>query len=133
MKGGEQQKDQQHGGKKRSSKKASKKNSKKDSMKGGKRELPPALKAAQVTNEKILTATGVDRSNFMGLIKFVGKMRDEAKKSVKDTTDYTSVNKKLMEVFEDYLEKHGKSKVAKEIEGLTEEIRAKRKKGSKKN
>ncbi len=111
MKGGSQQQEQQ----------------------GGKRELPPALKAAQATNEKILSATGVDRSNFMGLIKFVGKMRDEAKKSVKDSSDYTAVNKKIMEVFEDYLEKHGKSKVAKEIENMTEEIRAKRKKGSKKN
>ncbi len=97
-------------------------------LRGGKRELPPAIKAAQATNEKILSATGIDRSNFMGLIKFVGKMRDQAKKFVSDPTDYISLNKKIMEIFEDYLEKHTKPVVAKEIENMTEEIRAKRKK-----
>ena len=103
-------------------------------LRGGKRELPPALKAAQAVNQKILSATGVDRSQWFGLITFVNKMRDQAKKDVKDTTDFVAVNKKLMEVFEDYLNKHGKSKVAKEIEDLAEEVRAKRgKKKSKKD
>ena len=35
-------------------------------------------------------------------------MRTEAKTTVKDTTDFVAVNKKIMEIFEEYLNKHGK-------------------------
>ena len=53
-------------------------------------------------------------------------MRDEAKKSVKDHKDYVAINKKILEVFEDYMNKHGKAKVAKEIVDYAEEIKQNR-------
>ena len=53
-------------------------------------------------------------------------MRTEAKTTVKDTTDFVAVNKKIMEIFEEYLNKHGKQKVHNEIEKMAEDIKKSR-------
>jgi len=74
-----------------------------------------------------LEKSGVERSNWFGLITFVNKFRKEAKKTVKDETDFVTVNKKLLELFDEYLAKHGKSKVAKEIVDLAIEVKNSRK------
>ncbi len=110
--------------KKKSSKLSSKSASKKTSKQ--KRELPPALKESQKTNKKVSELSGYKISP--GLIKFVSKFRQDAKKSVKDETDYVAVNKKILELINDYLAKHGKSKVYAEIEKLAEEIKRSRSK-----
>lgn len=118
---------------KKTSKKTSKKGSKKGSMKGGKKELPPALKAAQVVNEKILKEAGADRKHWFGLITYVNTLRKKAKTTVKDEKDFKAVNAKIVELFEDELDKKGKNKIAEAIENFYEEAMAKRKKrGSKK-
>ena len=119
------------GGAKKSTKKASKKSSKKASKKGSKkgsmkRELPPALKAAQVVNEKVLKATGAERSDWFGLIKYINVLRKEAKKSVKDEKDFEAVNIKIMELFEKDLESKGKGKIASMIKAFAEEAKANR-------
>ena len=127
------------GGKKRSkkaSKNDSKKGSKKGSLKGGKGgkgTLNSALKATQLINEKILKASGAERKFWFGLITYVNTLRKEAKKKVKDETDFDSVNKKILELFEIEIEKKGKDKIAKAIEDFYVESMAKRRKrGSKK-
>ncbi len=90
------------------------------------RKLPPALTASRLINEKIFIQTGVSRSNWLGLILFVNNIRIKAKKEVIDPTNYIQVNAKIIELFENYIETNGKTKVANEIENLTMELRAKR-------
>ena len=47
--------------------------------------------------------------------------------------DYKALNKKMLEIFDEYVSKHGKSKVADEVTKIGEEIRNNRtKKASKK-
>jgi hypothetical protein len=115
--------DGQQGGKKKS-KKSSKSGSK------NKRELPPALKASQVTNKKVSEKLGYNISP--GLIKFVSKFRNQAKQTIKDEKDFVAVNKKTLELFEEYFNKHGKSKLVSEVEKLADEIKNSRKKKSSK-
>ena len=105
-----------------------KQNSKKSGSKQ-KRELPPALKASQQTNKKISEKLGYNISP--GLIKFVSKFRIQAKQGIKDEKDYVAVNKKTLELFDDYLNKNGKAKLVSEVEKLAEEIKVSRKKNSK--
>jgi hypothetical protein len=119
----------------KSSKKPSKKPSKKD-MLGGlkkdstqKRSLPPALVESQKTNKKI--SLMCDYKISPGLIKYVSNFRNEAKKTVKDLTDYMAVNKKTLEIFNEYFIKVGKPKVVAEIQKLAEQIRDSRKKKNK--
>jgi hypothetical protein len=130
---------------KKSSKKASKKGSKKASKKGSKsmkggaieelvggRTAPPALLEGVKTNRTIQDKLGC--KGGPGLISFVNqKLRIPAKKEVKDPTDYKALNKKMLEIFEEYVSKHGKSKVAEEVNKMGEQIRSNRtKKNSKK-
>jgi hypothetical protein len=130
---------------KKSSKKASKKGSKKTSKKGSKsmkggaieelvggRTAPPALLEGVKTNRTIQDKLGC--KGGPGLISFVNqKLRIPAKKEVKDPTDYKALNKKMLEIFEEYVSKHGKSKVAEEVNKMGEQIRSNRtKKNSKK-
>jgi hypothetical protein len=121
------------GSKKSASKKSgSKKSASKNSGSKLKREnapkkgLNPGMQASQVSNKKISAIIGYNISP--GLIKFISKMRIIAKKDVKDEKDYVEVNKKLLEVFNDYLAKNGKQKVIAEIEKLAEEIKHSRSK-----
>lgn len=106
---------------------------KKPSKKGSKqkRTLPPALKAAQVINEKVLKETGADRKHWFGLIKYINVLRTSAKKSVKDEKDFEAVNKKIMDLFNDELSSKGKGKIAKMIADYAEEAMAKRRAGKK--
>jgi len=126
---------------KKGSKKASKKGSKKGSksMKGGAieelvggRTAPPALLEGVKTNRTVQDKLGC--KGGPGLISFVNqKLRIPAKKEVKDPTDYKVLNKKMLEIFEEYVSKHGKSKVADEVNKIGEQIRSNRtKKSSKK-
>jgi hypothetical protein len=66
-----------------------------------------------------------------GLIKYVSNFRNEAKKTVKDLTDYMAVNKKTLEIFNEYFIKVGKPKVVAEIQKLADQIRDSRKKKNK--
>ena len=119
---------------KKGSKKASKKGSKKGSksMKGGAieelvggRTAPPALLEGVKTNRTVQDKLGC--KGGPGLISFVNqKLRIPAKKEVKDPTDYKVLNKKMLEIFEEYVSKHGKSKVADEVNKIGEQIRSKR-------
>jgi hypothetical protein len=121
---------------KKGSKKASKKGSKKGSksMKGGAieelvggRTAPPALLEGVKTNRTVQDKLGC--KGGPGLISFVNqKLRIPAKKEVKDPTDYKVLNKKMLEIFEEYVSKHGKSKVADEVNKIGEQIRSKRSK-----
>ena len=81
-------------------------------MRGG--ELPPALKEAMKTNKKVSKVTGYKISP--GLIKFVSKFRQEAKKTIKDEKDFMAVNKKTLELFNDHFAKQGKTKITEEIQ-----------------
>jgi len=132
-------------GSKKGSKKASKKGSKKASKKGSKsmkggaieelvggRTAPPALLEGVKTNRTVQDKLGC--KGGPGLISFVNqKLRIPAKKEVKDPTDYKVLNKKMLEIFEEYVSKHGKSKVADEVNKIGEQIRSNRtKKSSKK-
>ncbi len=121
----------------KASKKGSKKGSK--SMKGGAieelvggRTAPPALLEGVKTNRTVQDKLGC--KGGPGLISFVNqKLRIPAKKEVKDPTDYKVLNKKMLEIFEEYVSKHGKSKVADEVNKIGEQIRSNRtKKSSKK-
>jgi hypothetical protein len=104
---------------KHSAKKSEKKDFIKELPKG--RGLPPALKAAQATNKKISEITEYKISP--GLIKYVSQFRNEAKQTIKDETDFISINKKTLELFNEYFVKHGKSKVVGEIEKIAEQIK----------
>ena len=97
----------------------------------GGRRLPPALKASQVVNEKILKETGVEGVHWFGLIIYINMLRKEAKKSVKDEKDFEDVNKKIMELFEKDLQLKGKGKIADIIITFAEEAKTKRSKGKK--
>ena len=127
------------GSKKSGSKKSgSKKAGSKQSMKGGAIDLvggrtaPPALLEGVKTNRIVQDKLGC--KGGPGLISFVNqKLRIPAKKEVKDVTDYKVLNKKMLEIFDEYVSKHGKSKVADEVTKIGEEIRNNRtKKASKK-
>jgi len=144
-----QSQSQSGGAKKKASKKGSKKASKKGSKKaskkgsksmkggaieelvGGKRTAPPALLEGVKTNRTIQDKLGC--KGGPGLISFVNqKLRIPAKKEVKDKTDYKALNKKMLEIFEEYVSKHGKSKVADEVNKMGEQIRSNRTKNSSK-
>lgn len=119
--------DLMEGGAKRKSKnlkKSSKRSSKRSSKQS--RELPPALKASQATNKKISEMSGYKISP--ALIKYVSQFRTEAKQSVKDEKDFVSINKKILELFNEHFSKHGKSKVFAEMEKLAEQMKNSRKK-----
>ena len=127
------------GSKKSGSKKSgSKKSGSNKSMKGGAIDLvggrtaPPALLEGVKTNRIVQDKLGC--KGGPGLISFVNqKLRIPAKKEVKDVTDYKVLNKKMLEIFDEYVSKHGKSKVADEVTKIGEEIRNNRtKKASKK-
>jgi hypothetical protein len=98
----------------------------------GGRTAPPALLEGVKTNRIIQDKLGC--KGGPGLISFVNqKLRIPAKKEVKDVTDYNALNKKMLEIFDEYVSKHGKSKVADEVTKIGEEIRNNRtKKASKK-
>ncbi len=100
---------------------------------GGRRVIPPILIAAQQVNEQILKSTGVDRSNWNGLIYFINKIRTKAKNEVIDASDYISVNNKIMEIFNEYLNQKGKFIIANEIENLTKNLKCKMKNKLKKS
>jgi hypothetical protein len=108
-----------------------------DSMVGGKkgsqkRELPPALIENQKTNKIISEKVGYNISP--ALITYVArKFGDEAKASVKDPKDFKAVNKKKLELFDDYLSKNSKGKILSEIEKTASDLKNSRKKNSKKN
>ena len=99
----------------------------------GGRTAPPALLEGVKTNRTIQDKLGC--KGGPGLISFVNqKLRIPAKKEVKDPTDYKALNKKMLEIFEEYVSKHGKSKVAEEVNKMGEQIRNNRtKKSSKKS
>ena len=112
--------DEMVGGKKKSKKKSSLK-----------RELPPALAESQKTNKIISEKVGYNISP--ALITYVArKFGDEAKTSVKDPKDFKAVNKKKLELFEDYLSKNSKGKILGEIEKVANDLKNSRKKNSKK-
>ena len=68
------------------------------------------------------------------LITYVArKFGDEAKASVKDPKDFKAVNKKKLELFDDYLSKNSKGKILSEIEKTANDLKLSRKKNSKKN
>jgi hypothetical protein len=107
---------------------------KKGSQKKGsqKRELPPALIENQKTNKIISEKVGYNISP--ALITYVArKFGDEAKASVKDPKDFKAVNKKKLELFDDYLSKNSKGKILSEIEKTAADLKSSRKKNSKKN
>jgi hypothetical protein len=117
--------------------KRSKKGSKKDSKKGlkrmnadgsvkKKRVMNPAMKATLELNNVVLKKSGAERSDWFGLIKFINNFRKDAKNTLGDVEN-SKVNDKIMELFENYLNKHGKEKVATEIKKLAEEAMAARK------
>lgn len=120
------------GGKKRSkssSKSSSKKVSKKRSSQ--KRTLHPALAENIKTNKIISEKVGYNISP--ALITYIArKFGDSAKASVKDPKDYKAINKKKLEIFEDYLAKNSKSKLVSEIVKVGEDLKEARKKNSKK-
>lgn len=110
----------------KSSKSSSKKSSKKSSQK---RSLPPQIVSSNAINEKIAKSTGVERSSWFGIIKFASNIRQEANKSIKDPKkDWEQRDKKMLELIESYISKHGKEKVVKEINALAEEAKRKRSK-----
>ena len=112
-----------------SSKKVSKKNSKKSGSKKAskvKRALPPALVESNLTNKKISAATGVGIGP--ALMKFVKSFREQAKKTIKDEKDFMAINKKTVEIFNDYLNKNGKAKIVSEIESIAANIKKNRSK-----
>ena len=93
----------------------------------GGRTAPPALLEGVKTNRTVQDKLGC--KGGPGLISFVNqKLRIPAKKEVKDPTDYKVLNKKMLEIFEEYVSKHGKSKVADEVNKIGEQIRSKRSK-----
>jgi hypothetical protein len=122
------QNDEQDGGK-RKSKSSSKSGSKKRSSQ--KRQLHPSL-AENIRVNKIISEK-VGYSISPALITYVArKFGDTAKASVKDPKDYKAINKKKLELFEDYLAKNSKSKLVSEIEKVGNDLKAARKKNSKK-
>jgi hypothetical protein len=126
-------KEEQEGGKRRS-KSSSKSGSKKRSSKrrsSQKRTLHPSL-AENIRVNKIISDK-VGYSISPALITYVArKFGDSAKASVKDPKDYKAINKKKLELFEDYLAKNSKSKIVSEIEKIGNDLKAARKRNSKK-
>jgi hypothetical protein len=138
------------GAKKASSKKrSSKKNSKQSrqqmgelvELNGGKRkskrrssqkrELPPSLAESFKTNKIISEKIGYNISP--ALVTFIArKFGDAAKASVKDSKDFKAVNKKKLELFEEYFSKNSKSKILSEIEKIGNDLKEARRKNSKK-
>ena len=90
------------------------------------RVLPPSFKAAQVVNEKIIKDVGCDRKYWFGLIKYVNTLRIQAKKEVDDEKDFESVNKVIMDLFNQDLKSKGKNKILKMIKYFAEEAKQER-------
>ncbi len=117
------------GGKRKSKSGSKKKSSKRRSSQ--KRTLHPSL-AENIRVNKIISDK-VGYSISPALITYVArKFGDSAKASVKDPKDFKAINKKKLELFEDYLAKNSKSKIVSEIEKIGNDLKAARKKNSKK-
>ena len=105
-----------------------KRRSKKSSQK---RSLPPSLAENIKTNKIISEKIGYNVSP--ALITYIArKFGDSSKASVKDPKDFKAVNKKKLELFDEYLAKNSKSKIVSEIDKVGEDLKASRKKNSKK-
>jgi hypothetical protein len=96
-------------------------------LKGG-RELPPALKESQQLKEKIIKEIGVDRKYWFGLNTYFYGLRTEALKDVKDSKDFKSIHKKVLELFDRDMKSKGKEELSNYVIKLADEIKKKRSK-----
>ena len=123
-----------NGGKRKSKSGSKKHSSKRHSSKrrsSQKRTLHPSLAENIRVNKVISDKVGYSISP--ALITYVArKFGDSAKASVKDPKDFKAINKKKLELFEDYLAKNSKSKIVSEIEKVGNDLKAARKRNSKK-
>lgn len=92
-----------------------------------KRGLPPALVESQKTNKYISAKLGYNISP--ALISYVTNFRKSAK-AVKgvDEKDYVTVNKKIIEFFDEALKKSGKEKLVSDVEKVADRLRSEREK-----
>jgi len=90
------------------------------------RELPPALKEAQQLKEKMIKDLGVDRKFWFGLNTYFYELRTDALKDVKDSKDFKTLHKKILELFDKDMKSRGKDKISEYVINLAEEIKKKR-------
>jgi len=115
--------EEMQGGKRRSKSSSKKRSSQK-------RQLHPSL-AENIRVNKIISEK-IGYSISPALITYVArKFGDTAKASVKDPKDFKAINKKKLELFEEYLSKNSKAKILGEIDKIGNDLKAARKKNSK--
>ena len=71
---------------------------------------------------------GIERKYWFGLNTYFYELRTEALKEVKDSKDFKTLHKKVLELFDRDMKSKGKDKLGKYVINLAEEIKKKRSK-----